>query len=465
MYYGFVDDTAFKTQGTITYSDAVYPACVMDRQLGNYFHENLKVKDTREARLWFKDYILNSNKLSFHFDGSKHTTPFFGTITNTQLKYFFNVLEKIMYSDGTVTSELEETLTTSTDYTGYVPESVRRSFKTTSVTIPKENLKWSDAYKNDPIEDVSIVIPEYIQFELKYASDLNEVIRIYLVRQAFLDDYPLSTITSIILPCDHKYLLDPSQSSGVIDMLIKSNEYSFLEMNSEVEAIDHSGLMTYYTKFVTSKPSATNLLPFGVLYQGHVPTSLEIRKAIRNKLLNYGTATQDTWEAILPDLFVEAMFYIVPLWDNSIVRANIANYYPSIINFYKILNRVKALFPNTDEAFISDNQELFVCGQSEVFLTSLPDELNNNIFSIAKLHPTYQYHMSQDGSAFLNQEVATRDFNTRLNRCMSVAFGETTLADIVNNTIDDKLWYSFVSGNVEYHVLSKESYDTFFENE
>jgi hypothetical protein len=131
--------------------------------------------------------------------------------------------------------------------------------------------------------------------------------------------------------------------------------------------------------------------------------------------------------------------------------------FPSIINVTKITTIINTIFPNMDESFIKSYQELLSIGQSEIYITSVPDFLNEKDFSIFNIHPTYQYHTSQD-PAFAYQDPDTKQFNILLNRCMSVLFGETVSEDIIENIIDDKKYRSFTCANVEYHVLTEESY-------
>ena len=121
--------------------------------------------------------------------------------------------------------------------------------------------------------------------------------------------------------------------------------------------------------------------------------------------------------------------------------------------------------PSYNEDFIRTHQELLVLGQSEIYLTSMPDELNENeTFSIYELHPTYQLHTPQEPS-FNYQDDKTKEFNKKLNRCLSVLMGETvTDGDIVETVIDEKKYRSFVASAIEYHVLTKESYTNLYGN-
>lgn len=458
MYYGYLNDTMFKKQSSITQADKPYPTCVIDRIIGNYFNNELIVADIRSERLQLGGKVIKG-KLSFHYDGTQHQRvtgqpeiDIFKKLSNGQLQVFFNIVEIIFTANGDSEQTLNRSLVNSAlTNSAYVPDTLNLS-RTSVVGI------IYDIDGLTPTTEISLVT--YFDFNVKFQDMDEETIRIYLDRTTFLNDYPLSTITDVILPCDHLYILDPTKVAGTIDMMIKSNEWSFNELNNQIKPEDHTGLMTYWTKYVTKNPSATQMLPFGVLYQGAIPSSLAIREAIRNKLLKYGTAEASVWEIILPDLFVLAQFFIVPMWDNQVQRPD-GYLYPSIINAFKYKETIGKFFTSMSAQYINTNQEMFVCGQSELFLSSLPDPLNKEEFSIQKKHPTYQYHMSDDGSSFTNMEPKTREFNTRLNRAMAVACGETTTADVINNVINGLDWHSFTSSNTEYHVLSKASYMKF----
>lgn len=449
MYYGYIDDTLFQKKTTITNADEVYPACVMDRQIGNYFNKNIRVGDPRSTRLNLGGKAANG-KISFHYDKSKHPTDVFDQLSNDDLIKFFNVLELIYTANGDSRDTINYSLASGVlTKDVYVADTLALS--RTSVTGTIYNI-------DDTTPTMTISLVTYFDFHIKFEGKDEEIFRVWLDRETFLADYPLTTINNVVLPCDKIYILDPTKISGVIEMMIKSNTYSFADLDQSIETEDHSGFMTYLTKYITKSPSATQMLPFGILYQGAKPSSLEIREAIRNDLLKGGIADASVWESILPDLFVTAQFYIVPVWDNTTIRSfGVIN--PSIINAYKYKNVLKKIFPNMDDDYIDTNQEMMVCGQSELFLTTIPDPLNKDKFSLLKEHPSYQYHMSQDGSVFTNMDPITQDFNKRLNRAMAIACGESTsLPDVTDNVIDTLTWHTFTTNKVEYNILSRASY-------
>lgn len=460
-YVGFLDDTMFKRQSMVGRSNQIYDQCVVDRQLANYFNVDMVVQDPRAERLALGGKVVKG-KLAFHYDGKRHENEnpnkddSFRHIGKESLERFFNIVEMVAMANGASAAELNSNLMNSILTKDlYVNESLTLSRKVVSGTI----------YDIDGLTaETQISLVTWFQFDVMFPDRGMDTIKIFLDRASFMEDYPYSTINNVILPCDPLYILEPSKLDGVIPAVIKSSEFSFKDLDPSIVGEDHSGLMTYMTKFLTKSKQETTLaqlLPFGILYQGAKPSSLQIREAIRKEILTGDLATESVWEAILPDLFVVAQFFIVPIWDNFTVRPN-GILYPSVINAHKCETIIPKLFPEMTSKYIEDYTEYLTCGQSELFLVSIPDPLNKDEFSIQKKHPTYQLHMAQDGQSFINQDPSTREFNTRLNRAMAVACGLEVQSDVVTQEIDGNTWHSFTSAKTEYHILSKTSYAAVF---
>lgn len=459
MYYGYLNDTIFREVQTVALVDRPYDACIVDRTIGNYFHKNTAVHDPRPERLTYESKTV-TGKISYCYDLSKNSDDIFSKFSTIELSTFFKMIEMVYMSNSKKgQSKLNQEFMADKDISLlYKEDSLSLSVSTIDAVIYNIN-------DTDNITDMyQIKLPVYFDFSLKYGEEPIEF-RIYLARDYFLENYPLSTINKIIEPCNVKYLLDVSKWSGSVDALVTSNEHSFEILDQSIISEDHSGLFIYKTRFVVNDPktkqTTTQWLPFGVLYQGSEPSVLEVRKVIREQLLDYGIASKEVWEEILPDLFITGTWYIIPCWDNTYERPD--NYiYPSVINLKKLYDLVPKIFPDMDKSFIEAHMEALVVGKSEIFLAAIPDPLNETMFDLFKLHPTYQYHLMQDGSAFLNMDVETRDFNTRLNIAIAVAMGESVSASVQSNKIDDLNWHTFVSGKYEFNVLSKDSYIKYF---
>ena len=454
MYYLFYNDTIFKDKTIISEVDRVYPACVYDRTIGNYFANNTEISDPRENRLPFSGQ-KNIGKISLFYDISKDDDPIFARLDNEQLSVLFTIIEFIALSSGKtiedIDTDLSENVSTSQYYiSGSAKISIAPKVEATIYKI------------NDESQTVRQIIqlPVYIQFSTNFFGEDKEEFRIYFSRYYFLKNYPLSTINKVVEPCDHSYLLNPDKATSIVDMLVKSNEFTLNSLGKDVADEDHSGLYVYKTKFIVN--GGVQYLPFGILYQGAQPSVLEIRKAIRDQLLSYGSADKEVWEKILPDLFVVATWYIIPFWGNSTLKST-GIMYPSIGNLNKFCELVPKVFPELDITFIKDCEEFLTCGYNELFFVSIPDPLNEKLFSIREMYPTYQYHLAQDGTGYNNMDENAKAFNNVFNNCVAVAVGETTSEQVSTSTIDDKLWFTFTSGEVEFNLLSKESYNNLFE--
>ena len=456
MYYGYLNDTIFREVQTIYLADKPYDACIIDRTIANYFHKNTVIKDPRSSRLTYESKTV-TGEISYCYDLSKQPEDIFSGMAKADLETFFKMIEMVYMSNATKgQSKLNQEF--------LADAKIKKLYKADSLSLAVTDLSATIYNLNGTKDLYQITLPVYFDFTITYKNNPVEF-RVYLTRDYFLENYPLSTINKIIEPCDHKYLLDPGKWSGKVDTLITSNEHSFEILDKSIISEDHSGLYIYKTRYVVNDPQVnqvtTQWLPFGVLYQGAKPSILEIRRVIREQLLSYGTAAKEVWEELLPDLFITGSWYLVPYWDNTYTRPD-GEIYPSVCNLKKLYDIIPSLFPDTEISFIESHMEALVVGKSEIFLAALPDPLNEKYFDLTKLHPTYQYHMMQDGSAFLNMDLDTREFNTRLNIAVAVAMGESVSSSVQNNTINELVWHTFVSGKYEFNLLSKDSYQKYF---
>lgn len=443
MIYGFLTDTMFKPISYLEYgNNNLPPVCFLDDTIENYFNTKLTVTDHRTVRN-VPDY---TGQIQVIVDVDKLPVDhIFSTLEYPELENLFSLFEKV-YLSGTATTEIiEEDLVSDPVYSVfYVPGTLRLGKTYIATGLPAEHVS--------PDQMVDCFSLEVV------FNEINTSFKLWMNRVKFAEDYPLSTISKVVLPCDHSYLLNPSMFANIVETIIKSNEFSFSELDSNITTSDHSGLLTYKTKYNVSS-SSVKLMPFGILYKGATPSSLDIRQAIREKIIGYGTAPEEVWEALFPDLFVTGQFFIVPVWDNVSVRTDRVMF-PSIVNIKKIKNILAGIFPDLPANFVEDHQEVFTCAQSEIFLLSVPDPLNATQFSLLTVHPTYQFYSPQN-QTHAYMEPKSKDFSIRLNRCVAVLSGEAVLEEFVENIVDERRYLSFVSYGVEYHVLYKEDYETF----
>ena len=496
MYYCFLEDSSFYPSTNIDLGDIKLPeAGYLGSNEEAYFTKKAIIKDPRSRRLQFNNNDM-TGQIKLYFDQAKvpakneygyDIKDLFANISNENLVYLFNILERIYMNCHEDLSLIEDALEHDKEYYKecYYPGSLSVSKKyshtethpETGEQILKYKVITTDVTSYQGEVSHSIKTPNYFTFTFVDDSTGTEIgyeIKVWLSRKSFLENYPLSTIIKVILPCDYTYILDPTKFYNSIDALTKATDFSLNSIDvrdyetgedtdvADISTLDTSGLITFRTRYVINS-QYTYQLPFGVLFKGAKPSTMEIRKAIREYLMDISNITQSKWESLLPDLFVTGQFYLVPMWNNVTERVGMNNLYPSIVNFKSMDKIFTTLFPDLSTTFISKYQEVLLNGQSEIFLTALPDSLNDgNQFSIYDLHPTYQYHTPQE-PAYTFQEDKTKEFNKLLNRCLSALMGEVVVDGNLNNTnIDGIRYVSFTADRIEYHVMKKASYVELF---
>jgi len=455
MFHGFLSDEIFRKSSTIERYEKLPEVGYLGDQEKAYFYNLVTVTDPNTERNKIGGNVV-SGKMKFYYDQSKQNeNNFFTTAGTEDLKRFFKIVEKIYLFNGTK-EQLDLDLRVDTNLSGmYVTGT---AFQSTTTVDGKVIVDTTKATVYTDTNTIEWDIPKYTDFSINYQNE-EIAFRIWLDREAFLDRYPLSTIIKVIYPIHPSKLLDPNAIDAPVTAIIESAGHSFPSIDTEVIRLDNSGLETYYTKYKISSRTMLQL-PFGILYKGNKPSSADIRKAIREDLINYGD--EDMWKALLPQLYITNIFYMIPIYDNTTSRPD-KDMYPSIIKVNKVANTFSKLFTEMDKEYINTHQELMTAGQSEVFIVTLADELNDQFMSLLERFPTYQYHTSQD-PAFSYQTEDTREFNIMLNRCLAVVHGETVSEDITESTINDRRFMSFTCTDVECHVLIEKDYEDILSN-
>ena len=306
MIYGFLEDKSFYPDKTIDLGESDLPlAGYLGSNEEAYFYTKATVLDPREKRLQHNNKDI-SGLIKFYFDNYKvdDEENIFSSIVTERLKVLFNIIERIYMADQESIDSIEESLLNESTYTIKSDSSLLFGYKEGTLKLSKSTVGVT-SYQTTG--NFTISLPYYFQFTIidsniveGGSSVTNEYsFRIWLSRQGFLDDYPLSTIVKVILPCDHTYILDPTKFTNAINAVINSAGFSFpkIDANDEkdnifhnnlgtVSTTDNSGLFTYYTKYVTGSQSTVQL-PFGILYKGAQPTTAMIRKAIREHFLGF----------------------------------------------------------------------------------------------------------------------------------------------------------------------------------
>ena len=448
VIYGFVSDKLFWNKKLVDFNKGVAsPVGFIDDVTINYLHQIGYLNDNRTARI-DSGGVVQTGSMSVFFDASKlEVINPFKDITEEHASTLMNIIEKCYITQNRTEVELNQELLEDIYKPLFVADSARRASGYTVITPPNTTTE--------------LRIYDYIEFEI-VINEAHTKFKLWLSLDKFKKDYPLTTIVSIIPPCKEDYLLNPSLVTSDINSIVESGEFIFDRTNTGVKGIDYTGMLSYKTRWVISSQN-TPEIRFGVMYQGAVPSSLEAREAIRDYLNSTSLAPESTWESKLPDLYITAQFFLLPLWGNKVAKANnkYGYIYPAINNYAKIQAEVQRVLPSMELEWLATNTEILLNPFNPILLASVPDPLNKlGYTSLLKLMDTYQA-FGPDDINYQYQEYNAKDFSRKLGNVISTLYGNIVNGGGVftTNTFYGRRYLSFSSDKVEYHVLYSEDYD------
>ena len=120
-----------------------------------------------------------------------------------------DIIERIYLSQSETKEELDYALSHDSRYSIYVGTTVNFSAHVTETVVPFVGYPGNTAILN---------IRDYVAFSVKI-GEVTTDFKFWLNRNSFFADYPLTTVVSVIFPCDPKYLLDPTQLNSPLNTL------------------------------------------------------------------------------------------------------------------------------------------------------------------------------------------------------------------------------------------------------
>lgn len=449
VIYGFISDDLFWNKQLVDLNKSVVSEVgFIDDVTINYFNKIGYLNDPRTTRIDSGGVTL-VGKIKLFFDVSKlaEVNPFVD-MDNDRATVLMNIIEKCYVTQNRTDVEInQELLQDDATKSLYVINSFKRA-SSYITTVP-------------PTMETSLRIYDYVEFDIRIGEDTTRF-KLWLNLDKFKRNYPLTTIVKVIPPCKEQYILDPSLLTSDVNTVVESGEYIFNKTHAGALGIDYTGIVSFKTKWVVSSQS-TPEIRFGIMYQGATPSSLEIREAIRNYLGSLGIAPENTWEARLPDLYVTAQFFLVPLWGNKVARPNnkYGYIFPAITNYNYISETVQRILPEMELPWLSEYTEVLINPYNSILLTSVPDPLNKiGYFKLNELLETYQAYAPDDIN-YTYQELNAKEFSRKLGNVMAMLYGGaiSSTEAYVTNTFYGRRYLSFSSQRVEYHVLYQEDYD------
>lgn len=449
VLYGFLLDDALRLRKTVDSSNGYDQGYgVLEGETAAYIVNKTYLSDNRNMRLSVLNSAVAKGQLRVVFDSKRfEALDSLANLDNTKLQCLFNIIERIYLQQGATDSAIESQLTINSNFTGYVKGSFNHSLVQGSALI-------SDIDNTT----TTIQLMDWYEFEYNDNNGCNFICHFWVNNIAFKNDYPFTTITSIIPPYNIHSLLIPEKllAETNVNILTDSSNYIFDQTNLETIARDQNGIYIYRTKYTIDK-GKTISLPFALPYCGaKEPKSLECREAIKNYIQKETSISDDELLSLFPELFVNSRFYIVPLWDvySELTDRDVYN---SVWSLSVLKDKIEKIFMDYDEEWRNKYLEILLNAQNKMWCICLPDKLNTKLFSILKQHPTYQDYSSQM-TGWRYMEKATQEFAGKLIRCMAVMNGIETSSEYTQIIDSDFTYLTFITGQSEYYVMNKESY-------
>jgi hypothetical protein len=393
-------------------------------------------------------------------------TPYSGfvsTINNLSTPVsngLFKIVDKLLfnYDDSLSKPDLEAALLADPDIADiYVPDSF-----SLAASLVEGTYYYSSGTSGN------IDVPKFARFSIEVPSGSTTttyVITLFASVEAWLSGYDISTIVKVVPPLPYSDIYSGSLVSTGSNIFSTANLTATLTYNTTKETlgtVQISGIIPFIA-IATDPQANTAPIPFNILYKGRPPTRSEIRAAIRTELLNSGVGNQAGWEIRLPGVFITGRFYIVPLWDQTYTKPDQV-LFPSILNITKAVGRVNTILDSTGFGDLTELMDIFPVYYNLMSVGAVPDTTGIvDVQLINELIPDYQnFSPEEDNFEYMN--TFTKTFSTQLNQVLALNTTNQTSDDFV--VIEENLltFYSFVVGEFEMCVITKECYNTIMES-
>ena len=341
--YAFVWDRSFINPSTEFISLLEEGGIGRLSQNGLSFFNDLEVlKDTRSPTS--RDISFTTNYTSSLLVDNYFFSSFVSALndlSSTQLGYIFQIIDALFFKTYSSISDLETYLTTTTGVSDfYVANSVTETQTEVTDTVYPVGNSTGEAFSTHPQMSVTLNIPSG-------NSTLQFSITFYCQNQYWINNYPESNILGVAPPLSYEDLLSlplNTTNANILSTASSTATLNYTSLTNDISSETASGYLSYEVKINDTANNTTVVAPFNILYKGTTPSLQDIRTAIKNAITQSGVGTTPEWKQRIPELFIQATFYLIPLYD---VNSQLVNQvlYPSIVDMSTAISRVSMILP------------------------------------------------------------------------------------------------------------------------
>jgi len=459
--HAFFTDDLFKDRSS-PYQSAISngPVGALHPRVLSYFVQPIALRDERASRelgsVLDPIQVASPTRAELLVDAEFHQSELdaFHTWPEASRQVMFTILDRLLlrYNTNESVASVEQELL---QYPDAIYKQGTLVYSTTST--------MGVVYQADGTSTVQVRVPDFVVFSVIVGSATYDF-KVWAAKATFLEKYPNSKIMAVVPPLPPTDLLEKSLIVADQNMFLTADKSSAVGLDALDDVIaqeDSSGYTSYEAKFVDPENNYV-FVRFNLAYKGHVPGKLACRAAIKAYLLGSGVGTYAQWKARVPELFIEAQFFMIPMWNNKTVRPDQV-IYPSTIPSKKIKAAAVAVLFDLDQDFVMDNLDVVSAAYETLTIAAVPNTLNAvNRLSFSDEHPTYQnYAPHEAGFAYMTQ--ITQQFSRVFNSALVVAAGAAVDPALVPINLDGRVFYTFTVNSVEYYVINAETFTNIIE--
>lgn len=422
----------------------------------SYFVDATFLQDARDPTTRSVDWVASyAPVLAVDSDFYSDFISNVNTLSADQRNSIFALIDALLFKTFASQSALE-TFLTSTDGIKdfYVADSLIEPTLTVSDLVYPSSTPAGVNFTSHPTMTATISIPVGTTTE-EYA------ITFYIQCEYWVSHYPNTKIVGVSPPLSYTDLLTLPLTTTNANKLATATTtvgLNYDTLAAEITAKAASGYRQYNVTVQDTANNATVLAPFLILYKGASPSQQEIRDAIKGAVDSSGVGNDAEWQDRIPELYIEATIYLIPLYDNVTTLSDM-HLYPSIVGIANAVKKTGVLLPTLGTTYLSANIEIVPANYEKLMMVAIGAPAGDGTApkSLLEMHPTYQWTPSTDGT-FQNMADVTQTFSLTLSTCLMVATGNGT-SDIYTVETDQGLKYvSFVSQQYEYCVITSACY-------
>lgn len=486
--YGFLSDTAFYNRefadpGSMT-ADINQGACCVTDDVRNMFGTATILKDERDERLPISAFSLVGSEWENDNTGIKAAIMDAEGVLNGKMAIIVDKPNDAVTSalNAASVKDVFDFIEVAFNYQTF-EDSEKRSIDDAALASLldtfKEPAKISSYTLGPNVTDIARVYYPGIYSNRKVRNkvvvtfsptdDVTIELTLWANRQEFIKDYPISTLTDVIFPCQCDKLYDLcTEYASLTDFATKvsngknsifsitQNTYVDRDINDLLASDDHTGVYQFTTNYYANPdtpPVKTFELTFGVAYKGAVPSLDIVRDAIRTAILSVDSHSEEEWIKKLPGIVSGRVFYMIPLFnaEGNTVREGIVDITTIDSKIYGHLgSEVQAM---SKYAQVLTHASL---NYAVIVVPSPANPITTRLLSA--VYPDFMGVPNTDAD-YGSQSNVTQDFSASLMAALANAYTNNGGTSISSDGIPaDKKFVSFTSSDgINYNVLTRAS--------